>query len=102
FLAGHEMTANALALTWLLLAQHPEIQQRVQDEARSVLGSRQPTAADIPKLAFCDLVIRESMQLYLAAYVVGRLPLEDVTIGSHFIPAGTNVLMSQWVVHRDP
>jgi cytochrome P450 len=102
FLAGHETTANALAWTWLLLAQHPEIQQRVQDEARSVLGSRQPTAADIPKLAFCELVIRESMRLYPPAYVVGRRPIEDVTIGSHFIPAGTNVLMSQWVVHRDP
>jgi cytochrome P450 len=33
---------------------------------------------------------------------VGRRPIEDVTIGGHFIPAGTNVLMSQWVVHRDP
>jgi cytochrome P450 len=28
--------------------------------------------------------------------------MEDMTIGNHFIAAGTNVLMSQWVVHRDP
>jgi len=28
--------------------------------------------------------------------------MEDITIGGHFLPAGTNVLMSQWIVHRDP
>jgi cytochrome P450 len=101
FLAGHETTANALSWTWYLLARHPEIQQRVQDEARRVLGDRRLVAADVSKLTFCELVIRESMRLYPPAYVVGRRPMEDVTIGNYFIPAGTNVLMSQWVVHRD-
>jgi cytochrome P450 len=101
FLAGHETTANALSWIWYLLAKHPEIQQRLQVEAREVLGGRQPTAADIPRLTFCEQVVRESMRLYPPAYVVGRRPVEDVMIGKHFIPAGTNVLMSQWVVHRD-
>jgi cytochrome P450 len=102
FLAGHETTANALAWTWHLLGEHPKIQRRVQDEARAVLGNRGPTAADVPKLVFCEMVIREAMRLYPPAYVVGRRPMEDITIGKHFIPAGTNVLMSQWIVQRDP
>ncbi|HEY2414074.1 MAG TPA: cytochrome P450 [Pirellulaceae bacterium] len=102
FLAGHETTAVALCWTWLLLAQHPEIQDRVAIEAVAVLGDREPTAADVPKLVFCEQVIRESMRLYPPAYVVGRRPIEDITIGRHFIPAGTNVLMSQWIVQRDP
>jgi cytochrome P450 len=102
FLAGHETTAIALSWTWLLLAKHPEIQERVAAEALGVLGDRDPTAADVPKLVFCEQVIRESMRLYPPAYVVGRRPIDDITIGGHFIPAGTNVLMSQWIVHRDP
>jgi cytochrome P450 len=101
FLAGHETTANALSWTWYLLAQHPEFQERVAHEAQTVLGGRQPTAADVPRLTYCEQVIRESLRLYPPAYVIGRRPLEDVTIGGHFIPAGTNVLMSQWIVHRD-
>jgi cytochrome P450 len=102
FLAGHETTAVSLSWTWLLLGQHPDIQERVAAEALAVLGNREPTAADVPKLLFCEHVIRESMRLYPPAYVVGRRPIEDITIGGHFIPAGTNVLMSQWIVHRDP
>jgi len=84
------------------LGKHLEIQQRVRDEARAVLGGRQPTVADVGKLTFCEMVMREAMRLYPPAYVVGRRPMEDVTIGKHFIPANTNVLMSQWIVQRDP
>jgi cytochrome P450 len=101
FLAGHETTANALAWTWYLLGQHPEIQSRVEQESRRVLGGQAPTPAQVPQLVFCERVIRESLRLYPPAYVIGRRPLEDLTIGGHVIPAGTNVLMSQWIVHRD-
>jgi cytochrome P450 len=41
------------------------------------------------------------MRLFPPAYVVGRRPIEDITIGGHFIPAGMNVLMCPWIVHRD-
>jgi cytochrome P450 len=102
FLAGHETTAVSLAWTWLLLGQYSEIQERVSAEARSVLSAGHASAADVPKLVFCEQVIRESMRLYPPAYVIGRRPLEDITIGGHLLPAGTNVLMSQWIVQRDP
>ncbi|MDX1946170.1 MAG: cytochrome P450 [Pirellulaceae bacterium] len=101
FLAGHETTANTLAWTWYLLGQHPAWQARVREEVRGVLGGRVPTAADLLQLPLCERVIREAMRLYPPAYVVGRRPVADITIGRHFIPAGTNVLMSQWIVHRD-
>jgi cytochrome P450 len=102
FLAGHETTANALSWTWYLLGQNPEMQERVAQEASSVLGDRTPEAANVSRLVYCERVIREGMRLYPPAYVIGRRPTEDITIGKHFIPAGTNVLMSQWIVHRDP
>jgi cytochrome P450 len=101
FLAGHETTANALSWTLYLLAQHPNCQRRLQDEVRQVLGGAPPTAADVPKLAYCERVLKESMRLYPPAYVIGRRPVEDLSIGEHFVPRHTNVLMSQWVVHRD-
>lgn len=102
FLAGHETTANALTWTWHLLSQHAEVQAEVRREAREVLGDAVPTAADVPHLKYTECVVREALRLYPPAYVIGRRPLTDITIGGHFIPAGTNVLMSQWIVHRDP
>ncbi len=93
--------AEVAAISSRSYGQNPTIQEKVRAEARGVLSGRLPEVGDIPKLVYCDRVIREAMRLYPPAYVVGRRALEDITIGSHFIPAGTNVLMSQWLVHRD-
>jgi len=101
FLAGHETTALSLAWTWYLLAQHPQIEETLVAEWRTVLGGRAPTVEDWPKLRFTDKVVLESMRLYPPAYVVGREALADCTIGGYHVPRGTTLLMSQWGVHRD-
>lgn len=102
FLAGHETTANALSWTWYLLGRHPAEQARVREEVDRVLVGKLPTPGDAQKLFHCERVIKEAMRLYPPAYVIGRRCEEDCTIGGHFVPAMTNVLMSQWIVHRDP
>ena len=51
FLAGHETTANALAWTWYLLSQAPDVEARMHEEIDRVLGGRLPTMDDIPSAA---------------------------------------------------
>lgn len=101
FLAGHETTANALTWTWYLLSQHPEVERLLHDEVDRVLGGRAATVADLGELKYCESVFAEAMRLYPPAWAVGRQALEDFAAGEFVVPAGTMVLMSQWVVHRD-
>lgn len=101
FLAGHETTANALAWTWYRLAQHPEVERRLHQEVDQVLGERLPRFADLPDLAYTEMVFAEAMRLYPPAWVIGRLVVRPVEIGGYFIPAGSLVLVSQYVMHRD-
>lgn len=101
FLAGHETTANAMAWTFYLLAQHPEVEARLQSELQSVLGGRLPTAADVPQLPYTEQVVTESMRVYPPVYAIGRRSLADCEIGGCDVPGGTTFLMSQWVLHRD-
>jgi cytochrome P450 len=101
FLAGHETTANALAWTVYLLAQHPEAEARLVEECRSVLDGRDPTPADIPALRYTESVFLESMRLYPPAYIFGRRALRECRLGDYDLPAQTTVLISQWVLHRD-
>jgi cytochrome P450 len=102
FLAGHETTANALAWTWYLLAEHPEVEARLHDELRTVLGGRAPAAADYPALPYTRAVLAESMRIRPPAWTIGRQPLEDFSAGGYRIRAGTIVLVSPWIVQRDP
>ena len=42
------------------------------------------------------------MRLYPPAYIIGRENLKACEIGGFYAPAGTTMLISQWVVQRDP
>jgi len=101
FFTGHETTSLALAWTFYLLAQHPEVEARLCEEIDRVLGERAPTYEDIPQLPFLDGVVKESLRLYPPAYAVVRQALKDCEIGGYTIPAGATLAMFQWVVHRD-
>jgi len=101
FLAGHETTANVLSWTWFLLGQNPEVEEKLIEELRRVLGGRIPTPADLPQLVYADAVLRESMRLYPPVWVIGRRALAPFRLGEYELPADTNVLISQLILHRD-
>jgi cytochrome P450 len=42
------------------------------------------------------------MRLYPPARAFGRETVGDCEIGDYHVPAGTPLIMSQWVTHRDP
>jgi cytochrome P450 len=102
FVAGHETTAVALMWTWYLLSQSPDVEARLHEEIDRALGSRLPTAADVPALAFVERVVTEAMRLYPPAWMIGRRAIEPYPIAGYVAPARTIFLMSQWVMHRNP
>jgi cytochrome P450 len=101
-LAGHETTANALAWTWYLLSQNPEVERKLHAELAEVLNGRAPTVADLPALRYTSMVIDESMRLYPPAWSVGRSPLADDEILGCKVPKGSSVMLSQWLTQRHP
>jgi cytochrome P450 len=101
FLAGHETTANALAWTWYLLGEWPEAEAALHEELDRVLGGREPTLADLPALPYVEKVVTESMRLYPPAWIIGRRALVDYRIGQYVLPAGSIVITSPYLVHRD-
>ncbi len=103
FLAGHETTALALAWTFYLLGQHPQVEVRLAAELQTVLGGRLPTMADLPQLRYTELVLKEAMRLYPPAWLLSqRVATRDTVVGGYRVPQGTLVAISQWVTHRDP
>ena len=102
FLAGHETTAVSLSWTWYLLAQHPEVETPLVEEIRRVLGGRLPTVADLPRLRYTEMVVTESMRLYPPAFMITRRVVEPFEVGGHRMAPETTLVMSQWVVQRDP
>jgi cytochrome P450 len=100
--AGHETTAVALAWTFAMLGQHPEVHAAVRAEAAAVLGDRTPTAADVPALALTQRVIRETMRLYPPVYAVARDVAQTDEIAGFTIPRKSTVIVSPYLTQRHP
>jgi cytochrome P450 len=100
FGAGHETTATALTWVWYLLATHPEVYRRVQEEVDSVLQGRVPTYDDLLHLPYCLQVFKEAQRLYPPAYGVGRTALHDVELGDYRIKQGVGVIAAIYAMHR--
>jgi len=102
FFAGHETTAASMAWAFYLLSEHPEVEERVRNELKSVLNGRIPTSADLPKLAYTQQVIQEVLRLYPAAYLFAREAVTDDVIDGYPIPPKTLIFITPFITHRDP
>jgi cytochrome P450 len=101
-LAGHETTANWLTWTWYLVGGHPDVERRMHDELARVLGARRPTLADLPKLSYLRQVTDEALRLYPPVWGIDRGAVEEDVLGGYKIPAGSVVVLSQYITHRHP
>lgn len=100
FLAGHDTTANTLNWTWVLLAQHPEIEAKLHDEMDTILEGRVPMLADLKRLPYVEMVIKELMRLYPPAFTFSRAAAVDTEIGGYHVPKGAVITVVSYYTHR--
>ncbi len=101
FLAGHESTANALTWTWYLLSQNPDAETRLHREVDEILGGRRPRMEDAGQLSYTGMVFSEALRLYPPLWSIARQAIGEVEIGGYTIPAGSVIILSQYVTQRD-
>ena len=101
-LAGHETTASTLSWTWYEIDRQPAIAERMRAEAREVLGEGLPTYADLHRLTYTTMVIQETMRLHPPVWILPRRALAADRVGGYDIPAGADVLICPYTLHRHP
>lgn len=101
FLAGYETMGTALAWTWFLLAQDHAVQAKLHAELDAVLGSRLPALDDMAQLRYTKMVFAEAMRMYPPAWVLARYLIKDFETGGYVMPAGSIVILSQYLMHHD-
>ncbi|WP_255195966.1 cytochrome P450 [Halorarius litoreus] len=117
-IAGHATTSAALTWAFYLLAAHPEVQERIHEEARATTlladyetvrgwDDDEGTPDDVDGRTFLDSlpytrqVWQETLRLYPALPIFGRTVNETVTVGDVTLDEGTHVLLSPFITHRD-
>jgi cytochrome P450 len=101
-LAGHETTASTLSWTWYLLSRDPEAAAAIHAEAVAVLGDRTPDHEDLARLPYTTTVIQEAMRLYPPVWGLTRKSVAADVIDGYRVPAGADVMISPYTLHRHP
>ena len=88
FFAGHETGAASISWALCLLAQRPDVAEKL--------------AAEPEDGPLAHQVMHEALRLYPPAYRVSRTVIETCQLGLMEVPAGSEVVIPQWAVHRSP
>ncbi|KAK9740004.1 hypothetical protein RND81_03G003600 [Saponaria officinalis] len=119
-IVGHETTAAVLTWAVFLLSQNPSKMKKAQDEIDAVLGNGRVTYDSLKKLEYIRLIVVESLRLYPQPPLLirrslkpDRLPVLTSSIpycavgykgeiDGYQIPAGTDIFVSVYNLHRSP
>jgi enediyne biosynthesis protein E7 len=101
-IAGHETAASGLNSAWYLLSQHPEVETRMHEEIDALAGQPVPSLQASESLRYTRSIVDEALRLYPPVWVISRRSIKPDVLAGCAIPAGAEVLLSPYLVHRHP
>ena len=100
FLAGHETSASALSWALYLIANCPDVQQRMYDEADNAFAGHKPEYNDMTKLGFTRDVFQETLRLYPPVGFLPRQATQCEHMREKPIKPGDIMMISPWLIQR--
>ncbi|XP_026313858.1 cytochrome P450 4C1-like isoform X2 [Hyposmocoma kahamanoa] len=96
---GHDTTTSGIVFALYNLAKHKDIQEKILEEQRAILGNtnREPTYSEVSQMKYLECVIKESLRLYPSVPLIARLITHDAHVEDMFIPKGTTVVLD--IIH---
>ncbi|MBS2012854.1 MAG: cytochrome P450 [Deltaproteobacteria bacterium] len=100
--AAPENPSNTFAWGAWLLARHRGWEERLRAEVREAFGDAAPTVEVLDRMPLLDRITREVMRLYPGAWLLDRFTIDDTVVEGRRLPAGSMVLLSPLMLHRNP
>ncbi|XP_011861104.1 PREDICTED: probable cytochrome P450 305a1 [Vollenhovia emeryi] len=104
FIAGTSNTTSTLDILFLQMANHQEVQRKLQEEIDDVIGlQRFPNLEDRVKMPFTEAILTECQRMWVVTPMIGpRRVLGNTTLNGYKIPENTIVLMNIYANNMDP
>ncbi|KAG0556285.1 hypothetical protein KC19_11G040600 [Ceratodon purpureus] len=103
YMAGQDTVAVVVAFAMLMLARHPEWQDRAQKEVNEVLASGKAIDVNgLNRLKIVGMVINETLRLFSSLPRIPKVAVQDVQVRDLFIPKGLTVEVAVQSMHLDP
>ncbi|MEO0881316.1 MAG: cytochrome P450 [Pseudomonadota bacterium] len=100
FLAGHETTASALTWAFYILAQQPDILNRLRADVQDNTNGGSLDFNAVKRLNFTRSIFRETMRLYPPLTFMPRVAMKRANVGGYKLRKGALIMISPWTLHR--
>lgn len=99
-IGGHETIAAVLGFVIAYLSLYPNETKLIQDEVKTVIGSRPPTFEDLPKLVHTSAFIKETLRLHPSIRGVLRVAVKEDKIQDVEVKPNDAFIIHIVSVHR--
>lgn len=101
-IAGNETSGLTVSYAILMLAMHPDIQERVFEELERVFDSADEylSCERIQQLSYLDCVLKEVLRMFPVAPFIVRCCTADTKLSTCTMPKGAVVMVSLFNLHR--
>ncbi|XP_011297739.1 cytochrome P450 4V2 [Fopius arisanus] len=102
FVGLNDTIGGLLCFVTLMLAMHPEVQEKARGEVKEVVGDEEVTTEAICQLVYIDMIVRETIRLFPVGPLLPRISTEPIELTSCTVPEGCSLYMVPFATHRDP
>ncbi|RZC49483.1 hypothetical protein C5167_017900 [Papaver somniferum] len=102
YIAGQETTRSLLTFTMIVLAMHPNWQEKAREEVEQICGKNVPDFNAINRLKIMEMVFYEVLRLYPPGPELHRYTIKRTKLGNLTIPAGVILTVPLILAHHDP
>ncbi|XP_028801112.1 cytochrome P450 CYP736A12-like [Neltuma alba] len=100
------LDTSSVVILWAFpeLLRNPRVMKKLQLELENQVGkSKMVEEADLPRLSYLDMVVKETMRLYpVGPLLVPRVCGEDIIINGYYIRKNSRIIVNSWSIGRDP
>lgn len=81
---SHDTMVGVGSFTFLMLAMHPEIQDKVREEIKLIAGDEIMTDEMVAQMKYTDMVIRETIRIFPAGPFLPRKITGELKLGNEY------------------
>lgn len=99
--AGYETSAGTLNWAWFLLSKNPQAEEELLDEAARMIPRRESIdELVLSEMSYAQQLLEETLRLYPPVWLFTRRAAEDDALTQYDVPAGTDIYLSPYILHR--
>lgn len=103
---GHDTTTSGISFTIYQLALNPHVQDKIYEEIVAILGKNHKTVEltyqSLQEFKYLEMAIKEGLRLFPSVPFIGRNLVEDLEFDDITLPAGQDILIPIYMIHRNP